>query len=147
MGHLTISGWLIMFQWLNRIFKKPVMVSKAEVYQIIHPFCSDITQLADREWKLLSDKEFMEITLDSGVRDRMYRNEVYDCDNFAHSLVEAFNGKGYLVGIIQGFLVPGEKHRWVFYVNDKKKVVHIEPQTYEQLYPDKRLRSDFVYTI
>ena len=122
-------------------------IDRGDVLDILSDFCTDTNQLADRRWKLIPDKTFFDICDLSNVKRRLYIAEVYDCDNIAHELLNSFNGMGFMVGIIQGYSEPGKKHRWIFYINSNKKLVHIEPATYKVIHPPKICTSDFVYTI
>jgi len=123
-----------------------VYLTSTEILHILKPWGITSIELADRKWRLLPDSKFKEVAIESGVREREYQKDIYDCDNFAHSLVEAFNGLGYLFGICSGRIVSGP-HRWNFYINEKKQIRFIEPQTYKR-YSDKDIISImFFYTI
>ena len=131
--------------WFWKKKEKDTWVTKEELFHILHPDpCTSANQIADRKYRLLSDEEFFDLC---GCMTRQYIKESYDCDNFAHDLLSRFSGTGYFVAVVQGFIEPGNKHRWNLYVNKKREVIHIEPQTLKRIYPAKYLVRDWIYTI
>jgi hypothetical protein len=120
--------------WKKKTDSKPT-ITKEEVMVLLKPWGVSSIELSDRTWSLISDTQFNRIAYESGVRDKMYVPEKYDCDNFAHSFLAAFNtGEGWLGGICQGRLKDMKgAHRWVFYINDKKQLRFVEPQTYKRI--------------
>jgi len=68
------------------------------------------------------------------VRDKRYIPEKRDCENFTHSLIDAFNtGDGWIFGGCRGRTKSIGPHAWCFYINENKNVRFVEPQTYGRI--------------
>ena len=119
--------------WQKKTIPDPelIPITKAEIFELLKPWGITSYELVDRDWVLVPDDYYRAVALASKVRDKQYIPEKRDCDNFAHSLVEAFNkGKGFIFGSCKGRTKSMGPHAWCFYINQDKKVRFVEPQTY-----------------
>lgn len=134
-------GWV---DWFRKNKPVPVTVTRKEVKAIVEAagYKIEWKELADKGWVCPTDKQVLKIAKKSGVEDREYISEVYDCDNFCHSFLEEFNGLGYIIGSCVGRRRGRDSfHAWVFYINDKKQLKFLEPQNYSRNLKIASIRS------
>ena len=92
----------------------------------------------DPAFLLPSDEEVQKIIDEDPTDLRNFTPGAGDCDNFAFELRMAFGRKGWAVGVIATKLDDGSTdHGVFFYINNKKELTAIEPQS------DKPFNKDF----
>ncbi len=95
--------------------------------------------LTDKKYNLCSFQQIFDFLLYDNVSFQKYRDRINDCDNFAIQLAGRLNEAfpGFAVGYAQS-----STHAFNIFVDDKKRVWIIEPQT-DEVFEYKNVESKY----
>ena len=112
----------------------PTIITNKEIESIIP---TGLKIILDSEYIAPNDEQVIKIVGDF-VKKRgafNYKENSHDCDNAAFEMLIPFSGLGFAFGVA---ILDG--HSANLYINDKKKMKYIEPQTGELFITSKRLK-------
>ena len=110
------------------------MITEQEIKDILP---SGYKIILDKEYILPSDDDVLS-AVKSFIEKRgvfKFKSGARDCDNAAVEMLAGMSGKGwpFALAVLEG-------HAVCLYINDKKEVKYIEPQTGEPMETKKRLK-------
>ena len=114
-----------------------VALTSAEVRTAVQAMRPAYVFVRDSEYRAISWDDFKYLM---GFLESMpkYRKNRWDCDNFAIDFMAQMNrlwnercesDQALLFGYISGLPEVGEHHAWIWHIDDKGVIRHIEPQT------------------
>lgn len=126
-----VAKWIM--EYLQKRFN-PLKVSSISSKELNNIFkFEDVANIhiSDKQYNLCKPEDIHKFLGFNIFKFRQYVPEKYDCDNYSFSLMGLFTNlmSGYAIGIVWAKTGKNTAHALNFFLDDKRTIWFIEPQT------------------